>query len=880
MEEKKPVDSVNKYLKELDEKEEKARAEGKYTYLNPKKATHVPHEYVVQVLNRGSGFVDGKRRIYEIFQSEVDPNERVKRIKKEYGQGGSGWPIEGYGLHGYDTFHSKGLRFQWRDEDGEVEGYLGWKAVEREIGALILTGEYYQPPVEILDDLEEEEQFAEETFIEEKLSDDEIEAILESDRARAEERYERELLEKAYAEDRELTPEEAAIEDRLVTMAEYGAEIAAESEQEEPKDRSQLQYITPIDYEKKILEMDEDLREAMEILVSACSVYTPFKPFLQELVKTEELILMPNTLDFLTEAALGDKDSRSAFANNAYGLISYSMHPYDIEIDYKNRHGERVKETIGYRELYEVLKYMVKQPYYCGADHREYFDKLLSGDREKLQPMYQRYLGKCDSMRENREKWSERVRGEITQVADESKIEQKKRNFHYNLWELPHGGAKTRYKWNVDAIRTLKQIEAEGRLATPDEQKILANYVGWGGLAEAFDERNTNWEREFAELKELLTAEEYEAARATVNNAFYTSPEIASCMHQALLQMGFRNGNVLEPSMGIGNFFGSIPTPLQNCKLYGVEVDSISGRIAKQLYQKANISITGFEKTNYPDNFFDVVIGNVPFGDYKVYDPKYNKYNFRIHDYFIAKVLDQVRPGGIVAVITTKGTLDKANPTIRKYLAERAELVGAIRLPNTAFKDNAGTEVTSDILFLQKRERKIDIEPDWVHLGYTEDGIPVNSYFVDHPEMILGHMEYDTRMFGEGSKYTTCVNDDENFNLYEALNRAVRNIQAQITDFERLDDEAEVSEDIIPADPDVRNFSYTFVDGKLYYRENSQMYRKEVSKTVEERIKLMDEIRSASPIVVFPLPELPDKFIFIPLSCSTNKSYICPANIL
>ena len=931
MEEKKPVDSVNKYLKEMDEKEAKARAEGKYTYLNPKKATHVPHEYVVQVLTRGSGFVNGKKRIYDIFQSEVDANERVKKIKKEYGQGGSGWPLDGYGLHGYDTFHGKGIRFQWRDEDGEVEGYLGWKAVEQEIGALILTGEYYQPPVETLDDLEEEEQFTEETFIEEKLSDEEIEAILESDRARAEERYERELLEKAYVEDRKLTPEEAAIEDRVVTMAEYGAEIAAESEQEEPKDRSQLQYITPIDYEKKILEMDEDLRTAMEILVSECSVYTPFKPFLQELVKTEKLLLMPNTLDFLTEAALKDKESYTGYANNQYGLIQYDMRPYDITINYKNRHGERVKETIGYRELYEVLKYMVKQPYYCGADHREYFDKLFAGDREKLQPMYQRYLDKCDQMRENREKWSERVRGEETQIAEkvcfalkmydmrftwdtendcikatddwnnmltgkdfyefilteavnlnepdtlipipedvlkdfmhyaekngftpnppsapavvDTKPEQKKRNFHYNLWEIPHGGAKTRYKWNVDAIRTLKQIEAEGRLATPDEQKILANYVGWGGLAEAFDERNASWEKEYAELTELLTTEEYEAARATVNNAFYTSPEIASSMHQALLQMGFRGGNVLEPSMGIGNFFGSIPTPLQNCKLYGVEVDSISGRIAKQLYQKANISITGFEQTTYPDNFFDVVIGNVPFGDYKVYDPKYNKYNFRIHDYFIAKALDQVRPGGIVAVITTKGTLDKANPTIRKYLAERAELVGAIRLPNTAFKDNAGTEVTSDILFLQKRERKIDIEPDWVHLGYTEDGIPVNSYFVDHPEMILGHMEYDTRMFGEGSKYTTCVNDDENFNIYEAINRAVRNIEAQITDFERLDEEAEVSEDIIPADPDVRNFSYTFVDGKLYYRENSQMYRKEVSQAVEERIKLMDEIRSAT----------------------------------
>ena len=266
------------------------------------------------------------------------------------------------------------------------------------------------------------------------------------------------------------------------------------------------------------------------------------------------------------------------------------------------------------------------------------------------------------------------------------------------------------------------------------------------------------------------------------------------------------------------------------------------GRIAKQLYQNANISITGFENTTYPDNFFDVVIGNVPFGDYKAYDPKYNKYNFRIHDYFLAEALDQVRPGGMVAVITTKGTLDKANPTIRKYLAERAELVGAVRLPNTAFKDNAGTEVTADILFLQKRERKIDIEPDWVHLGVTEDGIAVNSYFAEHPEMMLGHMEYDTRIYGQDSRYTVCVND-ENFNMYEALNNAIRNIKAQMTDFERISDEEEQSEEVIPADPDVRNYTYTFYEGKLYYRENSEMVRKEVSQTAEERIRSLDEIR-------------------------------------
>lgn len=422
--------------------------------------------------------------------------------------------------------------------------------------------------------------------------------------------------------------------------------------------------------------------------------------------------------------------------------------------------------------------------------------------------------------------------------------EEKKINFYYNLVEVPKGGAKTRFGWNIDAIKTLKQIEQEGRLATREEQKILSKYVGWGGLSQAFDERNALWEKEYSELKELLTEDEYAAARASVNNAFYTSPEIAMCINSALVQFGFRGGNVLEPSMGVGNFFGSMPVPMQRSSLYGVELDSISGRTAKQLYQNANISITGFEKTNFPDNFFDVVVGNVPFGDYKVFDPKYNKYNFRIHDYFIAKALDQVRPGDIVAVITTKGTLDKSNPTIRKYIAKRAELVGAVRLPNTAFKENAGTEVTSDILFLQKRERKMEIEPDWVHLGYTENGIAVNSYFVEHPEMMLGTMEYDTRIYGQDSRYTVCVNYDENFNMYDALNKAIHNIQAEMTDFDRLTEEEEVSADVIPADPDVRNFTYTFYDGKLYYRENSQMVRQEVSANAEERIRQLDEIRT------------------------------------
>ena len=658
----------------------------------------------------------------------------------------------------------------------------------------------------------------------------------------------------AYASNRDyvsakgMTPQETADEDRMVTQAEYGAEIEAETTEKDP---SELQYITPIDYAKRIAELDEDLRDAAEILVTDCSCYTPFRAFLMDVVQSD-FAFMPNKLDLIRDIALGtDNAERKAYSNNKYGLVEYSIRSGYVKISYKNRNGVRKEGALDWRELYEILSYMVKQPFYCGEDQKKYYQEIKQkADRDKMNPVYKRFFDIEDSVKANRLETRERAiaNGWETKIDENGHVAsddavQKKHNFHYNLWEMEKGGAKTRYQWNMDAIRTLKQIESENRLATPGEQKVLSKFVGWGGLSQAFDAENAGWSKEYAELKELLSDEEYSEARATVNNAFYTSPEIAMCMNSALVQFGFRGGNVLEPSMGIGNFFGSMPETMHEAKLYGVELDSISGRIAKQLYQNANISITGFENTTYPDNFFDVVIGNVPFGDYKVFDPKYNKYNFRIHDYFLAKALDQVRPGGMVAVITTKGTLDKANPTIRKYLAERAELVGAVRLPNTAFKDNAGTEVTADILFLQKRERKIDIEPDWVHLGVTGNGIAVNSYFAEHPEMMLGAMEYDTRIYGQDSRYTVCVNDDENFNMYEALNKAIGNIKAQMTDFERVADEAEQTKEVIPADPDVRNYTYTFFEGKLYYRENSEMVRKEVSQTAEERIRSLDEIR-------------------------------------
>ena len=415
----------------------------------------------------------------------------------------------------------------------------------------------------------------------------------------------------------------------------------------------------------------------------------------------------------------------------------------------------------------------------------------------------------------------------------------KAQNFHITDDHLGEGGAKTKYAFNIAAIQTLKQIEAEGRQATPQEQKTLSKYVGWGGLPQAFDAENASWQKEYQQLKSLLTDEEYAAARGSTLNAHYTSPVVIRAMYEALGSMGFRDGNVLEPACGVGNFFGCLPEAMQSSRLYGVELDSITGRLARQLYPDARIEITGFEKTNRKD-FFDVAVGNVPFGNYKVADRAFDKYGFLIHDYFLAKTLEQVRPGGVIAFITSKGTMDKASPDVRRYIAQRAELLGAIRLPNNAFKANAGTEVTSDILFLQKREHPIDIEPDWIHLGQTADGIPINSYFVAHPDMMLGRMQWDKSMYGN-EKETTCE-PIPGADLAQQLHAAVRNIDGE---YKRMEiSEMDINEGrTIPADPDVRNFSYALVNGQVYYRENSVMTRPVLNQMTQERIKGMIELR-------------------------------------
>ena len=433
-------------------------------------------------------------------------------------------------------------------------------------------------------------------------------------------------------------------------------------------------------------------------------------------------------------------------------------------------------------------------------------------------------------------------------------------NFRITDDTIGVGGAKEKFRNNMAAINLLHELEIENRLATPEEQEVLSRYVGWGGLSMAFDEHNAAWAEEFKELYASLSPEEYRAAMESTLTAFYTPPVVIKAMYDALDRLGFSQGNILEPSCGTGNFFGLLPDSMQNSKLHGVEIDSLTGRIAKQLYQKANIAIEGFEKTNLPDDHFDVVLGNVPFGEIRVNDSRYNAQKFLIHDYFFAKALDKVRAGGVVMFITSKGTMDKASPEVRKYIAQRAELLGAIRLPDNTFKANAGTEVTSDILILQKRDRVMDIEPDWVHLDTDENGVTMNSYFVEHPEMVLGEIKMESTRFGTFEPVCKARKD---IPLSELLSNAVQRINGEIPELDNgvdeISDEQELS---VPADPNVRNFSFTLVDGRVYFRENDRMQPASVSMTAENRIKGLIQIRDCvRKLIEYQTEDYPEEMI-------------------
>ena len=670
-------------------------------------------EIIDAVLANGSGFSEGKMRIYEQFEKSLSTKENADFLKNEYGWGGSYPVIIGAGID--ESHDGKGITITKGIGKEKPHITLSWSQVEKRIGELIRTDRYLNP--------KEKERYPQ--WFESQ----------EERRAKIEEtKRNREILSNAPPEQEvelaEKEPEEAEISQDVKYEYHLGDKV----------------YIGASEYE--ILSVDD-----------------------------ERVMLYD------------------------YDVPLFNKEFSRTEFDRKVRENPMNEHLIVKEEPAEERNEKEPEPVVPAWEQKK---KVKGFDLHPDVPMADRHTF---NLREN---------------------------------EVETVGKKERFRRNIMAIQLLKKCQEENRFATPEEQIILSKYVGWGGLSEAFDENNSAWATEYLELSSVLTPEEYASARESTLTAFYTPPEVITAIYKAMEQMGFKEGNLLEPSCGIGNFIGMLPDTMQDSKIYGVELDTISAGIAQQLYQKTTIAAQGFEETNLPDSFFDGVVGNVPFGDFKVSDKRYDKHKFLIHDYFFAKSLDKLRPGGVMALVTSKGTMDKETLAVRKYIAQRAELLGAIRLPNNTFKGNAGTEVVSDILILQKRDRLIDIEPDWVHLDTDENGIKMNSYFVQHPEMILGEMKMVSGRFGMEA---TCV-PYENADLAAQLDEAVANIHGEITEYE-AEEELEEEDNSIPADPTVRNFSYTVVDDKIYYRENSRMTPVEVSATAENRIKGMIAIRNS-----------------------------------
>ena len=670
-------------------------------------------EIIDAVLANGSGFSEGKMRIYEQFEKSLSAKENADFLKNEYGWGGSYPVIIGAGID--ESHDGKGITITKGIGKEKPHITLSWSQVEKRIGELIRTDRYLNP--------KEKERYPQ--WFESQ----------EERRAKIEEtKRNREILSNAPPEQEvelaEKEPEEAEISQDVKYEYHLGDKV----------------YIGASEYE--ILSVDD-----------------------------ERVMLYD------------------------YDVPLFNKEFSRTEFDRKVRENPMNEHLIVKEEPAEERNEKEPEPVVPAWEQKK---KVKGFDLHPDVPMADRHTF---NLREN---------------------------------EVETVGKKERFRRNIMAIQLLKKCQEENRFATPEEQIILSKYVGWGGLSEAFDENNSAWATEYLELSSVLTPEEYASARESTLTAFYTPPEVITAIYKAMEQMGFQEGNLLEPSCGIGNFIGMLPDTMQDSKIYGVELDTISAGIAQQLYQKTTIAAQGFEETNLPDSFFDGVVGNVPFGDFKVSDKRYDKHKFLIHDYFFAKSLDKLRPGGVMALVTSKGTMDKETLAVRKYIAQRAELLGAIRLPNNTFKGNAGTEVVSDILILQKRDRLIDIEPDWVHLDTDENGIKMNSYFVQHPEMILGEMKMVSGRFGMEA---TCV-PYENADLAAQLDEAVANIHGEITEYE-TEEELEEEDNSIPADPTVRNFSYTVVDDKIYYRENSRMTPVEVSATAENRIKGMIAIRNS-----------------------------------
>ena len=824
-------------------------------------------EIIDAVLTRGSGISEGKMRIYEQFEKSLSAKENADFLKNEYGWGGSYPVIVGAGID--ENHDGKGITLSKGFGNDTPKLTLKWNQVEKRIGELIRMDRYLNP--------KEKEQYPK--WLEKQ---EERRAEL------AEQQRNREILSSAPPETENNEVEtEALYEYHLGDTVYIGA---SEYEVLSFDDERVMLYDTEMPLFNKEFERSEFDRKVRE---------NPMNDHLRVTVlpAAEKADTGENIAQNDTETEQKTDYEDAFFINREQESVTWMYFNPD-----SNAGGQYVTNTLSFDEIREAA-----QTHKSADDFFDYLGSIANQTLadvgtewfEEAEKEFQTApdLTDCTSatmeaLLENTER-SDMVATNIGKVPIEDyreivavqngfdsydemynegirigngydkepepivpAWEQKKKekvksfdlhpdvpmaernNFDLRSNPVEQVGKKERFRRNAEAIKVLKECEFENRFATPEEQLVLSKYVGWGGLPEAFDENNSAWADEFVELYTMLSPEEYASARESTLTAFYTPPAVINAIYKAMEQMGFREGNLLEPSCGIGNFIGMLPKAMENAKVYGVELDTISAGIAQQLYQKSSIAAQGFEEVNVPDSFFDGVIGNVPFGDFKVADKRYDKYNFLIHDYFFAKSLDKLRPGGVMALVTSKGTMDKTNSSVRKYIAQRAELLGAIRLPNDTFKDNAGTEVVSDILFLQKRDRLIDIEPDWVQLGTNENGITMNSYFVEHPEMILGEMKTVSGRFGEE---VTCI-PFENADLSELLSEAVANIHGEISDYE-VEDDLEEEDNSIPADPDVRNFSYTILDDKIYFRENSRMSPAIVSATAENRIKGMVAIR-------------------------------------
>ena len=772
-------------------------------------------EMIDKTLINGSNFSHGKFRIYEQFKKSLSSNENIIFLKHEYGIGGSSSAYSGADFG--QEHDSKGIKLYKGYKDDRVELLINWSNVEQRLKEIIRLDRYFNDEEKIkyqewLENEYEKEKWMLDRGLKENTND-----FIDISSINIEKNYKLNNGNYFHFHTNDEGYYYAIYDNR-------GTEI----------DGGLLEYSENAD-KKTLDDIRKDLAEFTDIT---------------ELADTNLEEVSQEFIDNLEQEAelkdIADRVETQIIANAISAVKELSEDP-------------KTQFKIG-----QIIYLESDRKYRVEAINKE-LDEIVLLDQTMLETAHypimrnESYLRAVSLYHSNERNFDKEITTNKQEIV-ELKPKQEKVNYHIDDKLLGEGTPKEKVRRNIEAIKLLHKLEDENRLANSEEQNILSKYVGWGGLPDVFDESKDNWSEEYNELKEILTDEEYKSARASTLTAFYTPPVVINAIYDTLKSMGVEQANILEPSCGTGNFLGMLPQEMQSSKLYGVELDSISGKIAKQLYQKANIKVQGYEKADLPDSFFDIAIGNVPFGDFKVNDKRYDKNNFLIHDYFFAKTLDKVRPGGVIAFITSKGTMDKASPEVRKYLAQRADLLGAIRLPDNTFTKNAGTKVTSDIIFLQKRENLTDIMPDWVYLDRDENNITMNKYFVDNPDMILGKMEMVSTAYG----YDSTCKAEEDTNLEEQLNYAITNIHGELQN-NSIENEIEQEDTSIPAIPTVKNYSYAIVDDKLYFRENSKMIlQDELPLTAQNRIKglilLREQVRE---LIDFQMEDYSDEEIHI-----------------